>query len=100
MIFGNIRLKQPKLQRLGRLYWHRMLPRRDEPHDVALSVAIGVFIGILPTFGVALILTGCMLYVSDRMIPGGKTVGGMTLLDGRGCSRSVEPPRPCHRARW
>ena len=31
--------------------------------------------------GVALILTGCMLYVSDRMIPGGKTVGGMTLLD-------------------
>ena len=31
--------------------------------------------------GVALILTGCTLYVSDRMIPGGKTVGGMTLLD-------------------
>lgn len=31
--------------------------------------------------GVALILTGCMLYVSDRMLPGGKTVGGMTLLD-------------------
>ena len=31
--------------------------------------------------GVALILTGCMLYVSDRMLPGRKTVGGMTLLD-------------------
>ena len=31
--------------------------------------------------GVALILTGCMLYVSDRMVPGGKTVGGMTMLD-------------------
>ena len=31
--------------------------------------------------GVALILTGCMLYVSDRMIPGTKSVGGMTLLD-------------------
>ena len=31
--------------------------------------------------GVALILTGCMLYVSDRMLPGTKTVGGMTLLD-------------------
>ena len=61
MIFGNIRLKQPKLQRLGRLYWHRMLPRRDEPHDVALSVAIGVFIGILPTFGVALVLTIAVL---------------------------------------
>lgn len=31
--------------------------------------------------GVALILTGCMLYVSDRMLPGKKTVGGMTLSD-------------------
>ena len=31
--------------------------------------------------GVALVLTGCMLYVSDRMIPGKKTVGGMTILD-------------------
>ena len=31
--------------------------------------------------GVALILTGCILYVSDRMQPGKKTVGGMTLLD-------------------
>ena len=31
--------------------------------------------------GVALILTGCILYVSDRMLPGKKTVGGMTLLD-------------------
>ena len=31
--------------------------------------------------GVALILTGCILYVSDRMRPGSKTVGGMTLLD-------------------
>ncbi|MDO4972928.1 MAG: undecaprenyl-diphosphate phosphatase [Eubacteriales bacterium] len=31
--------------------------------------------------GVALILTGCMLYVSDRMTPGTKNVGGMTLLD-------------------
>lgn len=31
--------------------------------------------------GVALVLTGCMLFVSDRMVPGKKTVGGMTLLD-------------------
>ena len=31
--------------------------------------------------GIALILTGCMLYVSDRMTPGTKNVGGMTLLD-------------------
>lgn len=31
--------------------------------------------------GVALILNGCILYVADRMIPGSKGVGGMTLLD-------------------
>ena len=31
--------------------------------------------------GVALILSGCILYVSDRMLPGTKTVGGMTMLD-------------------
>ena len=31
--------------------------------------------------GIALVLTGCMLYVSDRMIPGKKSVGGMTIWD-------------------
>ena len=31
--------------------------------------------------GIALVLTGCMLYVSDKMKPGKKTVGGMTVWD-------------------
>lgn len=31
--------------------------------------------------GVALVLTGCMLYVSDRMTQGKKTGGNMTVLD-------------------
>lgn len=31
--------------------------------------------------GITLILSGCVLYVADRMRPGSKTVGGMTLLD-------------------
>lgn len=31
--------------------------------------------------GVALILTGCMLYVSDRMLPGRKTERSMTVFD-------------------
>ena len=31
--------------------------------------------------GVMLILTGCMLYVSDRMLPGKKTAGTITVLD-------------------
>lgn len=31
--------------------------------------------------GVMLILTGCLLYVSDRMLPGKKALGGMTMFD-------------------
>ena len=31
--------------------------------------------------GVALVLTGCVIYVADRMTSGKKNVGGMTLLD-------------------
>ena len=31
--------------------------------------------------GVALVLTGCMLFVADRMKPGTKTAGGMTVSD-------------------
>lgn len=34
-----------------------------------------IFIGIM------LIMTGCILYVSDRMLPGKKTLGGMTVFD-------------------
>lgn len=31
--------------------------------------------------GIALVLTGCMLFVSDKMIAGKKAVGGVTVLD-------------------
>ncbi len=31
--------------------------------------------------GIALVLTGCMLYVSDKMKPGTKTIGNMTITD-------------------
>lgn len=57
MIFKNFKMKEPKLPRLGKLIWHRALPRKDSPAPVAWSVAIGVFIGILPTFGFSLALT-------------------------------------------
>lgn len=38
-------------------YHHRMLPRKQQPHEVALAVAIGVWIGVMPTIGVAILLT-------------------------------------------
>ncbi|MDD9946126.1 MAG: DUF2062 domain-containing protein [Myxococcales bacterium] len=45
------------LQRTFRYYVHRLFPRHQPSTPVAASVALGVFIGVLPTLGVALILT-------------------------------------------
>src|SRR5574344_741302 len=43
--------------RIARIYFNRMFPRRHDAYKVAFSVAVGVFIGIWPTLGIALILT-------------------------------------------
>lgn len=42
---------------------------------MALLDGRNIFIGVM------LIMTGCILYVSDRMLPGKKTLGGMTVFD-------------------
>ncbi len=49
-----------------------ILPIKDELESLYYN---SIFIGV------ALILTGCMLFVSDKMIPGKKTGGNMTVLD-------------------
>jgi undecaprenyl-diphosphatase len=49
-----------------------ILPIKDELETLYYN---SIFIGV------ALILTGCMLYVSDKMLPGKKNGGTMTLLD-------------------
>lgn len=49
-----------------------ILPIKDDLESLYYN---SIFIGI------ALILTGCMLYVSDKMLPGKKTGGNMTILD-------------------
>lgn len=43
--------------RIRRIYVNRMFPVRQDALKVGLSVAAGVFIGIWPTIGVAIILT-------------------------------------------
>ncbi len=43
--------------RIARVYFNRMFPRRHDAYKVAFSVAVGVFIGIWPTLGIAIILT-------------------------------------------
>ena len=48
---------EPKYKRLSRIYYNRMFPRRHDALKVAWSVAAGVFIGIWPTIGVAILLT-------------------------------------------
>ena len=44
--------------------------------------------------GIALVLTGCMLYVSDKMTPGKKTERNMTVLDAL-----IDRPVPVRRGR-
>ncbi|MDC3250025.1 DUF2062 domain-containing protein [bacterium] len=56
-MFGFDRFKSPKFSRAMSYYQHRMLPRKQQPHEVALAVAIGVWIGVMPTIGVAILLT-------------------------------------------
>lgn len=51
------RRQEPKYKRLSRIYYNRMFPRSQDALKVAGSVAAGVFIGIWPTIGVAIILT-------------------------------------------
>lgn len=49
--------KRRSLSRTLRYAYHRLFPRHERSSAVALSVALGVFIGVLPTLGVALVLT-------------------------------------------
>jgi uncharacterized protein (DUF2062 family) len=44
-------------RRLLRLWYLRMFPRKQPKHPVALSVSLGIFIGVLPTIGIAIFLT-------------------------------------------
>ena len=52
--------------RISRVLFNRMFPKRLDALKVAFSVSIGVFIGIIPTIGVAILLTcqphWCSLY--------------------------------------
>jgi uncharacterized protein (DUF2062 family) len=69
MQFRLPRVRNPKLPRITRFYYHRILPRRDDPQAVAWSVALGVFIGIFPTLGVAVALTvaACELFKLPKL---------------------------------
>jgi uncharacterized protein (DUF2062 family) len=56
-----VRIRESRGIRLRRYAFNRLFPKRRTPMEVALSVAIGIFIGILPTWGIALILTIAVL---------------------------------------
>lgn len=51
------RRQESKYKRLSRIYYNRMFPRRHDALEVAWSVFVGVFVGVSPTFGVAIIMT-------------------------------------------
>lgn len=48
---------ESRFKRISRVYFNRMFPKRMDAFLVSLSVFAGVFIGIWPTIGVAIILT-------------------------------------------
>jgi len=52
----RIKCKEIRLKRLFRYIYLKLVRTNDTPPKVALGVAIGVFLGIFPTFGVGLIL--------------------------------------------
>lgn len=60
-----------RFTRIRRVYFNRMFPVRQDALKVGFSVAAGVFIGIWPTIGVAIILTVafCALFRLPK-IPG------------------------------
>jgi uncharacterized protein (DUF2062 family) len=58
------RPKRRSLARTLRYLLHRLFPRHERSVDVAISVALGIWIGILPTLGVALFLTALAAHVA------------------------------------
>jgi uncharacterized protein (DUF2062 family) len=58
-------MKAPRrrFSRTLRYAMHRLFPRHGSSFEVALSVALGVWIAILPTLGVALVLTILATYL-------------------------------------
>jgi len=65
------RRQESKYKRLSRIYYNRMFPRRHDALEVAWSVFVGVFVGVSPTFGVAIIMTVaiCALFKLPK-VPG------------------------------
>lgn len=50
-------IKSPKLKRMAKLFSYRAFPRNNPPTLVAWAVFWGVWIGVMPTIGVAIPLT-------------------------------------------
>ena len=46
-----------------------------------INSRMGVLNGRTISIGIMLIMTGCILYVSDKMLPGKKNLSGMTIFD-------------------
>jgi len=56
--------KRRTFSRSLRYALHRLFPRHETSADVALSVALGIWIAVLPTLGVALLLTALAAHLA------------------------------------
>ena len=52
----KLKCKKPEMKRILRFVYLRIVRANDSPPRVAAGVAIGVFLGIFPTFGLGLVL--------------------------------------------
>ncbi len=65
------RPKESRIRKRLRLYIDKLLPKKIQPSRVAISVAVGVFIGVLPLWGLALPITaGLLVLIKKPVIPG------------------------------
>jgi uncharacterized protein (DUF2062 family) len=56
--------KRRSFSRTLRYALHRLFPRHESSHAVAFSVALGIWIAVLPTLGVALFLTALAAHLA------------------------------------
>ncbi len=68
-LLQKVRVREPRRVRLWRYYLHRLLPTRHGSMPIAISVFFGVFIGVMPTIGIAIPLTVlcCWLFRTPKI---------------------------------
>ena len=74
----KLKCKKPELKRISRYMYLRIVRANDSPPRVSAGVAVGVFLGIFPTFGLGLVLA-YVLAVVFRINKAAAVVGSLIM---------------------